>query len=69
MALKFSIITPSYNSGDTLERAIQSVISQEYEDFEHIIVDGGSSDKTGEILEKYPHLKWILKLTTGRLMP
>ena len=67
MSIKFSIITPSFNSGDTLERAIQSVISQDYEDFEHIIVDGGSSDRTGEILEKYPHLKWISEADDGQV--
>lgn len=67
MSLKFSIITPSYNSGDTLERAIRSVLTQDYENFEHIVVDGGSVDNTLEILEKYPHLRWVSEPDKGQV--
>ncbi len=67
MPLRFSIITPSFNSGDTLERAIQSVLVQDYKNFEHIIVDGGSTDGTLEILERYPHLRWISELDEGQV--
>ncbi|MCF8055236.1 MAG: glycosyltransferase [Desulfocapsa sp.] len=66
MSLKISVITPSYNSGATLEKAIQSVLDQEYTDYEHIIVDGGSTDNTIEILGKYPHLTWISEPDTGQ---
>ena len=59
MVKKISIITPSYNQGKYIEDAILSVINQKYSNFEHIIVDGKSSDETLDILKKYEHLTWI----------
>lgn len=50
---KFSIITVTYNAGAVLEDTIQSVITQSYRNVEYIIVDGGSKDRTPEIIEKY----------------
>jgi glycosyltransferase involved in cell wall biosynthesis len=44
--LKVSIITVCYNSADTIESTIQSVLSQDYPAIEYIIVDGKSSDAT-----------------------
>ena len=51
--LKISIITVCYNSGITLEDAIESVLAQNYLDIEHIVIDGGSTDGTASILKKY----------------
>jgi len=51
--LKISIVIPTYNSEKTLERAIESVINQTYKNIEVIIIDGGSSDKTLNIIKKY----------------
>jgi glycosyltransferase involved in cell wall biosynthesis len=51
--LKVSIITVTYNSESTVEETILSVISQTYASIEYIIVDGKSTDKTLEIIEKY----------------
>ena len=48
-----SIITVCLNSEKFLEQTIQSVISQSYDNIEYIIIDGGSSDKTVEIIKKY----------------
>lgn len=64
--LKISVITPSYNSGKDIERAIKSVMEQDYKNFEHVIVDGGSTDGTIEILKKYKHLKWISESDKGQ---
>ena len=55
---KISIVTPSYNQGEFIESAIQSVLSQNYPNFEHIILDNCSTDRTVEILQQYPHLIW-----------
>ena len=50
---KFSIITVTYNAGKVLEDTIQSVIFQTYRNVEYIIVDGGSTDHTLEVANKY----------------
>ena len=48
-----SIITISYNSEETIEKAINSVLNQTYKNIEYIIIDGKSKDKTLEIIQKY----------------
>ena len=50
---KISIITPSFNQGLYLEESIASIVNQSYNNFELIIIDGGSSDNSTKILEKY----------------
>ncbi len=51
--LKVSIITVCYNSAQTIENTIQSVVEQDYKNIEYIIVDGKSTDDTLKIIEKY----------------
>jgi glycosyltransferase involved in cell wall biosynthesis len=54
-----SIITPSYNQGRFLRETIQSVLSQDYPNLEYLIVDGGSSDGSVEIIQHYfSQLTW-----------
>lgn len=51
--MKVSIITIAYNSAETIEDTIKSVVSQDYEELEYIIIDGGSADGTLTIIDKY----------------
>lgn len=53
--MKISLITAVYNRAGTIEKAIQSVLSQDYPNVEYIIVDGGSKDGTVGVIEKYRH--------------
>ena len=51
--MKTSIITAVFNGADTIEDCIKSILNQTYPDIEHIIIDGGSTDGTLEIIKKY----------------
>lgn len=53
--MKFSIITPCLNAEHTIRLTLNSILSQSYRNIEHVIVDGGSIDRTKEIIKKYPH--------------
>ncbi len=53
--MKISIITVTYNSVSSIEDCVLSVLNQDYNDIEYIVVDGGSNDGTLVILEKYKH--------------
>lgn len=63
---KISIVTPSYNQGQFIEYNIKSVINQKYPNYEHIIIDNCSTDQTINILENYPHLKWVSDQDKGQ---
>jgi glycosyltransferase involved in cell wall biosynthesis len=63
--MKISIITPCLNRKDFIEDAIRSVLAQNFSDFEHWIVDGGSTDGTLEVLKKYRHLKVLSESDGG----
>jgi glycosyltransferase involved in cell wall biosynthesis len=51
--VKISVVTPNFNGAELLERAIQSVVSQDYRNIEHIVIDGGSTDESLQIIERY----------------
>jgi len=51
--VRISIVTPSYNQGQYIEETIRSVVGQRYPNMEYAVLDGGSTDRTIEILQKY----------------
>jgi len=65
---KISIVTPSFNQGQFLEETIRSVLDQNYPNLEYIVIDGGSSDNSVDIIKKYrQHLTfWVSEKDKGQ---
>jgi glycosyltransferase involved in cell wall biosynthesis len=63
--MKFSIITPSFNQGRFIRDCIESVRAQTGVEWEHIVVDAGSTDETLAVIKEYPHLQWISEPDRG----
>lgn len=54
--LKISVVTAVYNGEKYIEECLKSIMNQSYKNFEHIVMDGGSTDRTVEIVKKYEKL-------------
>jgi len=69
MTFKISIVTATLNRAEFLPRCIESVAAQSHPDKEHIVIDGGSTDGTVELLtdyaRRYPHLRFISEKDNG----
>lgn len=68
--MRISIITATFNSGATLRDTLESVLAQDYSDFEHVIKDGGSTDNTLDIIHEYEpkyagRLRWVSEPDKG----
>ena len=62
---KVSVVMPVYNRADLVERAINTVLLQTFQDFEFVIVDDGSTDKTPDILKKYAQKDSRIRIVTN----
>lgn len=65
--LKCTIVTVVFNGGDTIEDAIHSVLEQTYDNIEHIVIDGGSTDETLNVIRKHKeHIDyWVSEKDAG----
>lgn len=65
--MKVSVITPSFNQGQFIERTLQSVAMQSGAEIEHVVVDGGSTDNTVDVLKKFGYgVKWVSERDKGQ---
>lgn len=62
---RISIVTPCLNRVEFIAEAVESVLAQGYPDVEHIVMDGGSTDGTLDVLGKYPHLRVVSEPDSG----
>lgn len=65
MLPKITVVTPVFNSAATLEQTLESVRAQGYPGVEHVVVDGGSTDGSVEILERAEGIRWISEPDEG----
>ncbi len=63
--ITLSVVTPSFNSVRTIRETLESVARQDYPHVEHIVVDGGSTDGTLEIVRAFPRVRWVSEKDEG----
>ncbi len=67
MSLLFSIIVPSYNQGHFISQTIDSILNQSYKNVEILVIDGGSTDSTIDILKNYESkIFWLSEKDRGQ---
>jgi glycosyltransferase involved in cell wall biosynthesis len=68
MSLKISVVIPTLNQGKYIEQTLQSIIDQQYQNTEILVIDGGSSDNTVEIIKKFNHkiTYWVSEPDKGQ---
>ena len=66
--MKLSFITCTYNRSKLLSKNIESVLKQNFKNFEHYVIDDGSTDNTAMVIKKYKHIKYI-KLSRNHGQP
>jgi glycosyltransferase involved in cell wall biosynthesis len=65
--MKVSVVTPSYNQGQFIQRTLESVATQTGTDIEHVVFDGGSTDGTVDVLRRFGHgVKWVSERDKGQ---
>jgi GT2 family glycosyltransferase len=62
---RISVVTPALNARSTIERALRSVAEQDHPDVEHVVVDGGSTDGTVELLREAPGVRFVSEPDRG----
>ena len=65
MALKISVISASFNTGAFLGDTLASVVRQSFRNYEHLVIDGGSTDGTQEELKRHPEIRWVSEPDSG----
>ena len=68
--MKISVITVTFNSAKTVRDTIESVLKQQYKDYEYLVIDGGSKDETVEIIKEYEpkfggKMRWVSERDKG----
>jgi len=68
--MKISVITVTFNSAATISNTIESVLKQEYKDYEYLVIDGGSKDNTVDIIKEYEpkfngRMRWVSEKDKG----
>ena len=66
----FSVVMPTYNRGSLIENTLRCILSQTFQDFEIVIIDDGSTDNTGHIIQAIgdPRIRFITQNNSGPLM-
>ena len=64
--MKISVVTPVYNGEKYIRETIDSISRQSNQNFEHIVIDGLSTDETMAIVNEYKHIKWVSERDSGQ---